>query len=113
MLEDAALNNKLGARMSNIGVAAARQKFTPEFINRLDKIVVFTPLGSDELRKVVDIELEMVEERIQTAAAGKPFAMTVTDSAREFLLTEVVDSRYRARHLNARSSACWSSPSRI
>jgi ATP-dependent Clp protease ATP-binding subunit ClpA len=55
VLEDAAFNNKLGARMTNIGVAAARHKFTPEFINRLDKIVVFKPLGGDELRKIVDI----------------------------------------------------------
>src|ERR1700758_3078392 len=42
-LEDAA-NHELGSRMSRIGVEAARRKFTPEFINRLDKIVVFQPL---------------------------------------------------------------------
>lgn len=39
--EDAAFHEQLGARMSRAGVAAARRKFTPEFINRLDKIVVF------------------------------------------------------------------------
>jgi ATP-dependent Clp protease ATP-binding subunit ClpB len=98
-LKDADCNDELGARMSRIGVAAARRKFTPEFINRLDKIVVFKPLGQEELRRIVDIELEMVHERIRSAAAGKSFTIRVADSAREFLLVEGTDSRYGARHL--------------
>src|ERR1700730_8877558 len=39
-LENDAFNRELGSRMSRVGVAAARKKFTPEFVNRLDKIVV-------------------------------------------------------------------------
>jgi ATP-dependent Clp protease ATP-binding subunit ClpA len=92
-------DTKLSARMSDTGIQAARRKFTPEFINRLDKIVVFKPLGAEELRRIVDIELEMVEQRTQTAAAGKPFSINVTDSARKFLLMEGTDFRYGARHL--------------
>src|SRR6266478_4062200 len=92
--EDAGSNVKLGARISDTGIAAARRKFTPEFINRLDKIVVFRSLGNEELRRIVDIELEMVQQRIQTAAASKPFVMNVTDTAREFLLVEGTDLRY-------------------
>src|SRR5207247_11150282 len=70
-----------------------------EFINRLDKIVVFKALGAEELRRIVDIELEMVQQRIQARAASKPFLVDVTDSAREFLLEEGTDFRYGARHL--------------
>src|SRR5882762_2023330 len=81
------------------GIAAARRKFTPEFINRLDKIVVFKSLGVEELRRIVDIELEMVQQRIQTAAGSKPFVVDVTDSAREFLLVAGVDFKYGARQL--------------
>ena len=92
-------NTQLSARISDVGIAAARRKFTPEFINRLDKIVVFKSLGVEELRRVVDIELEMVQRRIQTAAAGGPFLLDVTESAREFLLVEGTDFRYGARHL--------------
>jgi ATP-dependent Clp protease ATP-binding subunit ClpA len=98
-LEDTSSNAKLSAQMSSAGIAAARRKFTPEFINRLDKIVVFQSLGSEELRRVVDIELEMVQQRIETAAAGKPFLLNVTESAREFLLREGTDFRYGARPL--------------
>jgi ATP-dependent Clp protease ATP-binding subunit ClpB len=92
-------DDKLSARMSRVGMAAARRKFTPEFINRLDKIVVFKPLGNEELRRIVDIELDMVQQRIQTAAAGMSFEVSVADSAREYLLMEGTDSRYGARHL--------------
>jgi len=90
---------KLSARISQTGIHAARRKFTPEFINRLDKIVVFKSLGSEELRKIVDIELAIVQQRIMTAAANKPFLISVTDCARQFLLTEGTDVRYGARHL--------------
>src|SRR5262249_28010557 len=55
--EDTGFGGEFGDRMSRIGQAAARRKFTPEFINRLDKIVVFKPLGDEELCRIVDIEL--------------------------------------------------------
>ena len=64
-LEDARFQGGRAARMSSIGIAAARRKFTPEFINRLDKIVVFKPLGDEELRRILDIELEMVQQRLR------------------------------------------------
>jgi ATP-dependent Clp protease ATP-binding subunit ClpA len=97
--DDATSRSKLSGRISNTGIAAARRKFTPEFINRLDKIVVFKSLGDDELRRIVDIELEMVQQRIMTASTGRPFTVDVTDDARQFLLTEGTDVRYGARPL--------------
>jgi len=87
------------AEMSRIGVAAARRRFTPEFINRLDKIVVFKPLSERELEKILDIELEMVQQRIQTAAQSEALQLSVADSARQLVLREGTDSRYGARHL--------------
>ena len=98
-MDDAGSSMKLSTRISSAGITAARRKFTPEFINRMDKIVVFKSLGNEELRRIVDIELEMVQQRIQTAAASKPFVVNVTDTAREFLLVEGTDLRYGARHL--------------
>jgi ATP-dependent Clp protease ATP-binding subunit ClpA len=98
-VDDAGSSLKLSARISSAGIAAARRKFTPEFINRLDNIVVFRSLGNEELRRIVDIELEAVQQRIQAAAATEPFVVNVTDTAREFLLVEGTDFRYGARHL--------------
>ncbi len=97
--EDAGCNQQLSSRITCAGIAAARRKFTPEFINRLDRIVVFKSLGFEELRQIVDIELEMVQHRIQVAAGNKPFLVDVTESAKEFLLVEGTDFRYGARHL--------------
>jgi ATP-dependent Clp protease ATP-binding subunit ClpB len=97
--EDSGRDAKLGARLSRTGVDAARRKFTPEFLNRLDKIVVFKALGNEELNKIIDIELELVQERIQSSSVRKAFFIQVANSAREFLLTEGTDVRYGARPL--------------
>jgi ATP-dependent Clp protease ATP-binding subunit ClpB len=98
-LQDCGTKDDAGAKLSRVGVAAARQKFTPEFMNRLDKVVVFKALGEEELRRIVDIELEMVQQRIQAAAESMFFAVRVADCARQLLLIEGTDSRYGARHL--------------
>jgi ATP-dependent Clp protease ATP-binding subunit ClpB len=87
------------ARLARAGIEAARRKFTPEFLNRLDNIVVFRSLGNEELNRIIDIELERLQQRVQTASAGRPFLINVTGSARRFLLTEGVDLRYGARPL--------------
>jgi ATP-dependent Clp protease ATP-binding subunit ClpB len=89
----------LAAKVSRAGIQAARRKFTAEFLNRLDKIVVFRALGNEELNRIIDIELERVQQRVQTASAGKPFLINVTSSARKFLLIEGIDLRYGARPL--------------
>jgi ATP-dependent Clp protease ATP-binding subunit ClpA len=97
--EDIGPKPQLGVRLARAGIEAARRKFTPEFMNRLDKIVVFQSLGQEELRRIVDIELGMLQKRISNAAAGKPFLVNLTEEAKEFLLQEGTDVRYGARHL--------------
>jgi len=93
------LDSSISDKISQAGVDAARRKFTPEFINRLDKIVVFKPLGETELRKILDIELRMVQQRVLQAAGSNPFIFTLTPGAKDFLLTEGTDMKYGARHL--------------
>ena len=89
---------RLDQRISRVGTEAARRKFTPEFVNRLDKIVVFRSLGIEALRSILDLELDAITRRIQMAAP-KPFSLAVTESARDFLLAEGTDARCGARHL--------------
>jgi ATP-dependent Clp protease ATP-binding subunit ClpB len=93
------IDQKLSHKLSRAGLEAARRKFSPEFMNRIDKTVFFQPLGARELRKVLEIELEEVQERIQTSQGGKRYLISVTDSARDFLLAEGTDTRYGARPL--------------
>src|SRR5690348_5805217 len=53
-------DEQLSQKMSRSGIEAARRKFTPEFMNRIDKVVVFKPLGEPELRRILDLELNQV-----------------------------------------------------
>ncbi len=93
------VDEKLNGKMARTGVDAARRKFTPEFINRLDKIVTFRPLGSSELKKILDIELNMVQQRIFNTSPERSFVFKATDEAKGFLLQEGTDLKYGARHL--------------
>ena len=88
----------LDKKVERTAVEAARRKFSPEFMNRLDKVVVFHPLHKAQLEQVLDIELAMVQQRVLETAKGQ-FLFRVTESAREFLLQEGTDQRYGARHL--------------
>jgi ATP-dependent Clp protease ATP-binding subunit ClpB len=85
-------------KIERTAVEAARRKFSPEFMNRLDKLVVFHPLRKNQLEEVLEIELEHVQKRVLQTAKGQ-FLFRVTTSGREFLLQEGTDQRYGARHL--------------
>ena len=85
-------------KVERTAVEAARRKFSPEFMNRLDKVVVFHPLRREQLEQVLEIELGQVQQRVLETAKGQ-FLFRVTDSGREFLLQEGTDQRYGARHL--------------
>src|SRR5208283_2241578 len=88
----------LDEKVERTAVEAARRKFSPEFMNRLDKIVVFHPLKREQLEEVLEIELGHVQQRVLETAKGQ-FLFRVTDSGRDFLLQEGTDQRYGARHL--------------
>jgi ATP-dependent Clp protease ATP-binding subunit ClpB len=88
----------LNEKIERTAVEAARRKFSPEFMNRLDKVVVFHPLKKTQLEEVLEIELEHVQKRVLQTAKGQ-FLFRVTGPGREFLLTEGTDQRYGARHL--------------
>jgi ATP-dependent Clp protease ATP-binding subunit ClpA len=90
---------KLAAKVTHAGNEAARRRFTPEFINRIDKTVVFHPLGEEDLREILDIELASLQRRIWDSSRSVTFALSVTDLAKDYLLREGTDIRYGARHL--------------
>jgi ATP-dependent Clp protease ATP-binding subunit ClpA len=79
-------------------VEAARRTFSPEFMNRIDKIVVFRSLKDHHLRQILDLELQVLQERV-TASAGTKFVFQCSDTVKDKLLQEGLDARYGARHL--------------
>ena len=88
----------LHEKVQRTAVEAARRKFSPEFMNRLDKVVVFHPLMREELDEVLDIELGQVQKRVLDSTT-RPFLFRITSEGREFLLEAGTDQRYGARHL--------------
>jgi ATP-dependent Clp protease ATP-binding subunit ClpB len=92
---DAAFDDKI----NRSAVDAARRKFSPEFMNRIDKSVVFRTLRSEHLQQILEIELGMVQQRILMASAVNQFVFTCTPKVKSFLLHEGTDPKYGARHL--------------
>jgi len=89
---------KLDQKIERTGVEAARRKFSPEFMNRIDKVVVFQSLKEHHLRQILDLELQAVQDRIISSAQTK-FLFECSERAKDLMLNEGLDPRYGARHL--------------
>jgi ATP-dependent Clp protease ATP-binding subunit ClpB len=89
---------KLDEKVERTAAGAAKRKFAPEFMNRIDKVVVFHPLRSRQLEQILEIELGMVQQRVLETAKGR-FLFRVAPAARDFLLREGTDLKFGARHL--------------
>jgi len=95
----AIFDTKLDEKINRTAVEAARRKFSPEFMNRIDKAVVFKTLRLEHLTQILEIELGMVQQRILQATGNNQFVFTCTPKVKQFLLTEGTDLKYGARHL--------------
>jgi ATP-dependent Clp protease ATP-binding subunit ClpA len=92
------IDDELDQKIYRTASEAAKRKFSPEFMNRIDKVVVFRSLKHQQLRHILDLELRGVQQRIDEGA-GERFSFALTEGAKEFLLSEGVEYRYGARHL--------------
>jgi ATP-dependent Clp protease ATP-binding subunit ClpB len=97
-LVPADLKPRLDEKIEKTAAEAAKRNFTPEFMNRIDQMVVFHPLRSEQLEKILEIELGMVQQRLLETVKGR-FLFHATQPARDFLLREGTDLKYGARHL--------------
>lgn len=74
---------------------ALRKEFLPEFLNRVDEVIVFHPLARNEIRQIVDLQLTRLEHRLE----DNGFTLKITDEARKQLAEEGYDPVYGARPL--------------
>jgi ATP-dependent Clp protease ATP-binding subunit ClpB len=91
-------DTEVDQKIYRTAVEAARRKFSPEFMNRIDKVVVFRSLKEHHLRQILDLELQAVQDRIMQSA-GTKFVFQCSDVAKDMLLKEGIDFKYGARHL--------------
>jgi len=95
MVDEKELDQKIYRAASD----AARRKFSPEFMNRIDKVIVFRTLQQTHLERILDIELDRVRDRIMSASCDRQFVFRCEPAARDFLLAEGTDRKFGARHL--------------
>ncbi len=85
-------------KIYHTALEAARRKFSPEVMNRIDKVVVYRPLKEHHLLQIVDLELQAVQDR-NMHSVGAKFVSQYSDAAKDMLLREGLDFRYGARHI--------------
>jgi len=93
------ISPELNDKMARVAVDVAKRKFSPEFMNRIDDIVVLRTLSRSDLAEILDIELEVVQNRIYSLQASKVFKFKCSQEAKNFLLLEGLDPKYGARHI--------------
>jgi ATP-dependent Clp protease ATP-binding subunit ClpA len=86
-------------KLEGIGMRAVRRKFSPEFVNRIDAVITYQPLGAKALATIVDQQIEALEQHIAHRLMEKAFEIEVSDSARAFLLRKGTSDEYGAREL--------------
>ncbi|ODV74281.1 chaperone ATPase HSP78 CYBJADRAFT_126137 [Cyberlindnera jadinii NRRL Y-1542] len=99
LLHDTEISNdtgKVSAETKTKVIDAMKRLYPPEFINRIDDILVFNRLSKEVLRSIVDIRLEEVQERL----VDKRITLNLTDAAKDWLTENGYDSLYGARPLN-------------
>ena len=93
------IDDNFDEKIGRTAAEACKKKFTPEFMNRIDKTVVFKTLRDEDMKEILEIELGMVQQRILFAVGGNQFVFKVADRAKQALLTEGTDPKFGARHL--------------
>ncbi|AOA62617.1 Mitochondrial matrix chaperone [Komagataella phaffii CBS 7435] len=99
LLADTELENvggKVSEKTKNEVIQVMKQNYPPEFINRLDDVLVFNRLSRESLRKIVDIRLSEVQDRL----VDRRIELKLTDAAKEWLTEKGYDPLYGARPLN-------------
>jgi len=97
--QSGAADISLDDKIARTATEAARKKFSPEFMNRLDKVVVFRTLRAEQLEKILELELEKVQRRIIHAVGANHFTFQCAPEVKRWLLKEGTDPKYGARHL--------------
>jgi len=91
----AAKTNQADAHSRGVIENALKRAFAPEFLNRIDDVIVFNSLGKEEIFKIIDIELASLFGRVNTLG----YKIVLTDNAKEFIADKGFDSQFGARPL--------------
>ncbi len=91
---------ELSSKLESIGVGAVRKRFSPEFVNRIDRVLTYQPLGRQELEGILDLQLEALGMHLRRKLGPNAFSFAITPEGRQFLLEKGTSPEYGARELN-------------
>jgi ATP-dependent Clp protease ATP-binding subunit ClpB len=86
---------EMDKKLNEVAMTALRQQFRPEFLNRLDEIVVYRRLGREQLRAIVDVQLARLRKRLESRDLG----FEITEAAKDILAAQGYDPQFGARPL--------------
>jgi ATP-dependent Clp protease ATP-binding subunit ClpA len=86
-------------KLESIGMRAVRKQFSPEFVNRIDAVVTYQPLGSDALVAILDHEVRQLQDHLDRRLGERTFHLEVPPRARRFLIERGTSQEYGAREL--------------
>jgi ATP-dependent Clp protease ATP-binding subunit ClpA len=86
-------------RLESIGLAAAKKKFSPEFMNRIDAVITYAPLDDKAMERILTLQLEGIQRHLDSRLGERSFELHVTPKLRRFLLAKGVSREYGAREL--------------
>lgn len=87
------------AKLRRIGMGAVRKRFSPEFVNRVDRTLTYRPLDSAALEAILDLQLEALDRHLASRLGPASFGLELTPEARAFLLAQGTSAEYGAREL--------------
>jgi ATP-dependent Clp protease ATP-binding subunit ClpA/CheY-like chemotaxis protein len=91
--------SQVGKRLEFIGLAAVRKRFSPEFVNRIDAVITYQPLGADSLAEILDVHIVELQKHVHTRLGDRSFRIEVTLAARRLMLEQGASDEYGAREL--------------
>jgi ATP-dependent Clp protease ATP-binding subunit ClpA len=90
---------EIGNRLKTVAEDAAKRQFAPEFMNRVDAVVTYQPLGERALRSILDLQIEELQQHIETRLSHRAFRLHVSEQSRRMLLAHGTSSQYGAREI--------------
>lgn len=91
--------SQIGTRLEHIGLAAVRKRFSPEFVNRIDAVITYRPLGAESLAEILDVHIMELQKHVHTRLGARSFRIDVTPAARGLMLEQGASDEYGAREL--------------
>lgn len=92
-------SEELAGKLESIAMGAVKKMFSPEFVNRIDAVITYQPLSSASIKEILDHQVDELQQHVNKRLGSRGFAIKMTDSALDFLLTRGVSVQYGAREL--------------